>query len=176
SDPDTRFYVGMTMTDTFQALRAWAKAVGDLQSASRTLVAITAQRLVRRLCTACRSPYQPDPAALRKMNLPAENVDKLFKQSGKVILNDKEQTCPKCMGIGYQGRVAVFEIMALDDDARDLIAAGELDQLRSHLRKQEMMYLQEAALAKVIAGETSISEVTRVFSEKKKQQKAAAKG
>lgn len=164
---EVRFYFGMDVPDTFTALRAWCKAVGDLKIASDALGGILSPRLFRKLCPVCKSPYQPDPQMLRKLNLPASKVGQLYKPSGKVIIRDKEEMCKHCYGLGYRGRGAVFEAMILDDDARDMIAAGELDQLRAHLRKNQMLYLQEAALAKVVEGTTSIGEVTRLFQQGK---------
>jgi len=171
---ETRFYLGVQKPDTFEAVRAWCGAVGELGAASEALVAVLAQRLVRKLCPNCKIAYTPDPNALRKMNLPPERVEKLYKQSGKIRVGDKEQICPQCLGIGFRGREAVFEVMTLDEEARKLIAGDELENFRSHLRKQQMQYLQEAALEKVIAGQTSIGEIARVFSSQKGQKKEAA--
>ncbi|MEO0515634.1 MAG: hypothetical protein AAF086_10150 [Planctomycetota bacterium] len=56
--------------------------------------------------------------------------------------------------------------MLIDDQAARYIAAAELDSLRLHLRKQKMLYLQEAALTKVVEGVTDIKEVTRVMAGK----------
>ena len=56
--------------------------------------------------------------------------------------------------------------MVLDTQARQLIAKQDLDQLRVYLRKNKMLYLQEAALARVVDGTTSIAEITRVLSGK----------
>lgn len=163
SSRDVRYYVGMRQPDTFAALKVWLKAAGNLQKGSAALSAIISQRLVRTLCSTCRVSYQPDPQALRKMNLPPDKVNQLYKQTGQVIVRDKPQTCTDCHGIGYRGRVGVFEIMVLDDDARHLIQAGKLDQLRAYLRKNKMLWLQEAALHKAVKGTTSISEITRAM-------------
>ncbi len=159
-----RIYVGLQGKDTFATLKMWAKAVGDLKLLSESLDAIITQKLLRKLCATCRQGYTPEPDALKKLNLPVENVKQLYKSSGKVLNGNKEETCPICNGLGYLGRTAAFEVMVLDDDGRKLLAAGKLGQLRSHLRKNNMTLLQEAALAKVVSGETSISEVMRVFS------------
>ena len=169
ADRELRTYVGLQASDTFQALAMWQKAVGDSGRAAQSLVAVVAGRLVRVLCTTCRVAYTPDRQALRKVNLPADRVSQLYKHSGKVMEREggKEQVCPTCLGLGYRGRVGVYEVMALDDEARQLLGRGQLDQLRSHLRKQKMMYLQEAALQKVVDGTTSISELTRVFGQTK---------
>jgi type II secretory ATPase GspE/PulE/Tfp pilus assembly ATPase PilB-like protein len=168
SEEDPVAYVGLNASDTFQALKQWANVVGDLQHAAEPIVAVVAQRLVRLLCPTCRTPYKPDPDALRKMNLSAEKVTRLYKHSGRITMREKEQTCPHCLGIGYKGRIGVYEVMGLDDTARQLCGEGKLEQLRGHLRKNQMMYLQEAALTRVVSGETSISEMTRVFSQQQK--------
>jgi len=164
---ECRVYMPLEGEDTFATLRAWVKAVGDRKLASKSIKAIIAQRLVRRLCHTCRTPFVPDPAALKKFNLPGK-VEQLFHASGKVMVKDKAQPCPDCMGLGYRGRTAVFEVMILDDKARRYVATGEDDKLRAHLRRQGMKVLQEAALAKVVQGVTDIKEVTRAMSSKRK--------
>lgn len=161
-----RTYVGLAQPDTFSALKVWAKAVGDLKQVAASLQAIVAVRLLRRLCTTCRVPYHPDAEALRKMNLSPDKVTQLYKHSGQVLVRGKPQTCLNCMGIGYKGRIGVFEVMILDDAGRELLVQGHTDPLRAHLRKQKMLYLQEAALARVVEGVTSIGEVTRALAVK----------
>ena len=161
---EIRQYVPIEQPDTKSALKAWIKMVGDPKDVAPNLGAVLAQRLVRRLCHTCRVPYTPDPSALKKLNLPANKVGELFRASGKVMVKDKEIVCPDCLGLGYRGRVGVFEVMLIDDHAAKYLAAGELDSLRLHLRKNKMLYLQEAALMKVVDGTTDIKEVTRVMS------------
>jgi general secretion pathway protein E len=161
-----RCYVGLRLGDSFTALKAWIKLVGDPAQAASALTAIVSQRLVRRLCPTCRIGFRPDPAALKKFNLPTQGVGELFKPSGQITIKGKPTTCPTCLGLAYQGRVGVFEVMALDDEARQLIATGQIDPLRVHLRKHKMKLMQEAALDQVVAGVTSIAEITRVMAEK----------
>ncbi|MCC6680701.1 MAG: Flp pilus assembly complex ATPase component TadA [Phycisphaeraceae bacterium] len=163
-----RFYVPMAASDTFSALDSYIKAVGEPKTAAVSLGAIVSQRLLRKLCNTCKTPYKPDAAALRKLNIPADKAQQFFSASGKVVVKDKPQTCPDCQGIGYKGRVGVFELMVLEDDARRRIAAGDFDGLRALLRKGRMLYLQESALSKVVDGTTDIKEVTRALGEKTK--------
>lgn len=158
-----RFYVGLRQQDTFSALRTWIKAVGDRKRGGNAISAIIAQRLVRKLCPTCRVAYQPDQDALRKLNLPPDRASKLYKHSGQVLVRDKPQPCSSCHGLGYRDRVGVFEVMVLDDEARGLIGAGNFDNLRGHLRRLKMHWLQEAALYKALEGVTSISEITRAL-------------
>lgn len=164
---ECRVYMPLDGEDTFGSLRAWVKAVGDRKLASKSIKAVIAQRLVRRLCQTCRTPFVPDPAALKKFNLPSK-VEQLYHASGQVMVKDKPQPCPDCMGIGYRGRTAVFEVMILDDKARHYVATGEDNKLRAHLRKQKMLWLQEAGLAKVVDGVTDIKEITRAMSSKRR--------
>ncbi len=161
---EVRFYVGMTKEDTFSALRAWVKLVGSARAATEHLGVIVSQRLVRKLCPTCRTQYAPDAAALRKFNLPADKIKRLYKASGQVMVNKKPRVCPDCLGMGYKGRTGVFEVMVFDEQARKMLADKQIEQLRSHLRKQKMLWLQEAALAKVVEGVTDIKEVTRALS------------
>ena len=163
---EIRTYVPIDQPDAITALRQWVQIVGDAPLVGQTLGAVMAQRLLRRLCHTCRVPYSPDPAALQKLNLPADRVGELYRNSGKVMAKDKEVICPDCHGLGYRGRIGIFELMVIDAPAAKFIAAGELDSLRLHLRKQKMLYLQESALAKVVDGFTDIKEVTRVMSGK----------
>ena len=164
-----RLYIGLRHEDTFSCLRAWIKAVKDPQTAADSLSSIISQRLVRKLCQTCRISFTPNAQALRKLNVPPEKVGQLYKESGKVFIDKKKtrtQRCPDCLGMGFRGRVAVFEVMAINDLARDYIAASNLNQLRAHLRKQRMLWLQEAALARVVEGVTSIAEITRSLGRK----------
>ncbi|MEO0586015.1 MAG: ATPase, T2SS/T4P/T4SS family, partial [Planctomycetota bacterium] len=163
---DARCYVGMAADDGLKATRAWLKATGDLKRGSRCLHGVISMRLIRKLCDTCKTPYTPEKAAIKKLNLPADRVSTLYHASGQVIMKDKPQTCPTCHGIGYRGRTAVFEVLPFDDHARKLIAQKDFDALRLHLRKQKHWSLQEAGLAKVVAGITDIKEVTRALGEK----------
>ena len=171
---ELRFYVGLKQEDTFGALKMWIKATGGGKQAAESLAAVVSPRLVRKLCNTCRVPFTPDPDALKKMNLPPDKVKQLYKPSGKIVAKNAEETCPDCQGMAYRGRTGVFEVMILDDAARALIAAGELEQLRAHLRKGRMLWLQEAALTKVVEGTTAIAEVSRAMGKEEKAEKPKA--
>lgn len=165
---DTRFYLSLPAKDTLSALKLWMKIVGDKQLAAESVRMIVSQRLTRRLCVTCRSPYQPDAAAMKKLNMKKDSEAHLYKASGKVVVKDEQSTCQDCHGMGYRGRIGVFEVMPVDRVASKFIAAGEGDRLHAHLRKQHMVFLQEAALAKVVEGVSDIKEVTRTMDEHQK--------
>src|SRR5690606_40605032 len=63
-----------------------------------------AQKLLRKLCTNCRVPYQPTPEMLKKLGLPEGKVKQLFKKSGQVMIKNKPEICPACRGTGYFGQ------------------------------------------------------------------------
>lgn len=168
SGEEIRFYLPMQAGDLFTAMDQWIKTVGSRSMAAEHLQAVLAQRLVRKLCQTCRRPYKPDSAALKKLNLPSK-VKKLYQASGKVMVNDKPQVCPTCQGLGYRGRMGIYEVLTIDSQARAFIVSNEMDKLRSYMRKQKSLWLQEAGLSQVVAGKTDIKEVTRAVSIKTKQ-------
>ncbi len=161
---ETRFYVGVRADDALTAVKGWLKAMGDERElAAGSLAAVVCQRLVRLLCSKCRTPYRPDAKVLKKLNISAEKAGHFYKHSGRIVVDKKTQTCPACHGLGYRGRTGVFELMIFDDAARRLLARGDLDELRTHLRRQKMLQLQEAGIFKVVEGATSISEINRAM-------------
>jgi type II secretory ATPase GspE/PulE/Tfp pilus assembly ATPase PilB-like protein len=164
-----RVYAGLRCDDAFTALRMWIKAVGDPDLVSRSLEAVVAQKLIRRLCGVCRQKYKPDAEALRKLNLPSDKGVAFYKSGGQVAVKGKMEQCPACNGLGYQGRVGIFEVMVFDDEAKNLIRSGKLDELKSHLRRNQQMLMQEAAVEHVKLGDTSISEVARAMAPEQKE-------
>jgi len=155
-------YIGVRAESGLEALAKWAKAVGDLKVAAEPMKAVISSRLLRKLCDNCKVPYQPDPNQLRKLGLPPDQIKQLYKHSGKVIERNREETCPVCGGLGYRGQTGAYEVMVFDNDARKLIAAGDLNGLKTHMRRVKTISIQEAALRKAIDGVTSIEEVIRV--------------
>ena len=155
-------YIQQPLPTIAEQVRDWVKKAGDVKEAVKSLRAVTNQRLLRSLCPNCRQGYQPTPEQLRKLNLPAKKVSQLFRASGKVQVKNKIEDCQICKGTGYLGQTAAFEVFMVDDEARKLLAAGDLKAALAHARRQNMFYLQEAALSKVISGETTLEEVVRV--------------
>lgn len=161
-----RIYVGMRHANTADAIAAWRKLVDDDTIALPALQMAVSTRLVRRLCDACKIGYAPDPEALRKMNMAADKVQQLFQARTQPIRDPKGNPiiCTFCHGMGFKGRTGIFELFKIDDDIRALLQGGaNATQLKSAFRKQKQRYMQEAALARVELGDTSIDEVIRVM-------------
>lgn len=121
---------------------------------SSATIGVIAQRLVRRLCGACKTPYTPD---IRELDYVGYRYDPqalptFYKAVG----------CPEC-NKGYSGRMGVYEIMKMNDDLRDLVARGASTALIRYAAKQAgMMTLKDYSLKLVKDGYTSLEEVIRV--------------
>jgi type II secretion system protein E len=123
---------------------------------SSVLSGVLAQRLVRRICPACRAPDHPDPATLLALGVTDAAGVELFHGKG----------CDDCRGTGYRGRTGIYELFRITEDARSLIVrkapAGEIRRLAM---AQGMVTLREDAWAKACAGLTTVEEILRVTQE-----------
>ena len=167
-------YVTMKAGSVIGALGKWRKLVTDNNLLAKPLLGISNQRLLRKLCDECKQGYEPNKDLLTKFNLPADKV-KVFYRPGKVQYDKhgKALTCENCQGTGFFGRLAVFEIIRLNDELRKAITeAKSLAEISAHFRSAKMLGLQQQALRKVIAGQTSINEMIRVFSPPSGKQRA----
>lgn len=123
-----------------------------------SLSAILGQRLVRRLCEDCKQPYKPDADLLKKNNLPPEQVKQFYRPPAS-----GDNQCPTCGGLGYRGRVGVYELLVINDRLRDLIRENpQLSVIKAEARKNGMLYMKEEGLRLVVKGITSIDELMRV--------------
>ncbi len=161
----TRIYLSLRTDNAITAVQAYVKAVGDPDLAAKHLHGVTAQRLVRKLCVNCRVPYQPSPDMLKKLGIPADKAKQLFKKGGQVLIKNKPEICPVCRGIGYVGQEGVFEVFRIGKPERDLIRSGNWNALRAEFRKRGLPTVQQAALAKVLGGITSVEELGRMGGE-----------
>ena len=122
-----------------------------------SLIGILAQRLVRRPCPSCVTRAWPSPAAIEKAgglsNLPAEG--RWVAASG----------CEKCAQSGVKGRLAIHEVLEINDEVRDLIAKqGSEQAIRAAGKRAGMRTLFEDGLAKAAQGFTTLDELLRVVS------------
>jgi len=158
-------YVILPGESALQALGRWLKLVGERKAATADLVGVSCQRLVRRLCENCKQAYTPNPDILKKFNLPADKA-KVMYRAGKVIYDKKgrESTCPQCLGTGFVGRTAIFELILLNDSLREAVCQSKsLADIGTQFRAARMLYLQEQGLRKVLQGTTAINELVRVL-------------
>jgi len=165
-------YVTLQAENLIQALGKWRKLVGDRNLVAQTLLGISNQRLLRKLCNECKQGYEPNRELLRKFNIPPEKAKVLYRV-GKVQTDrrGKPIICRHCQGTGFVGRIGIFEIITINDPLRAIIRQSEsLSEISTQFRRTKMLYLQEQAMKKVVDGTTAINEIVRVFSSSKKRQ------
>lgn len=163
---ERRVYVGMRASNSLEALKQWRKLVGDDALAIKNLKAIIVGRLVRRLCSACKVGYTPDPVTLKKLNMNPDAVGKLYQARKEPMRDAKGNAvpCSFCNDLAFKGRFGIYEVMIIDDEIRNVIATGGADnQIKQAQRGKRGRLLQEVALGQVQAGETSVEEVLRVL-------------
>lgn len=120
-----------------------------------TVLMISAQRLVRRLCSRCRYAEDVEP-----------HLIELLKIDTKKPVFYKGRGCPECRQSGYKGRTVITEILQMTPEVRALIMQGaSAEEIKEHARKHGMTTLRECAIKKALEGETSLEEVFRVTSE-----------
>ncbi len=121
---------------------------------STSLLLIVAQRLVRKICLNCKEEVKIEKKALISMGVEEEEVDdfKVFKGKG----------CEECNGTGYKGRTALYEVLKVSQDIKELInKGGTAYQIQQVAIKEGMKTLREAGLLKVKQGITTLEEVGR---------------
>ncbi len=115
---------------------------------------ICAQRLVRRICTNCKSPHPTPPPALVQAGFTADEAGDVTPMKGA--------GCEKCNNTGYKGRVGLYEVMEISEELRELILVGASGlELRRKAIDEGMITLRRSGLIKVKDGVTTIEEVVR---------------
>lgn len=122
---------------------------------SASLRAALAQRLVRKICTNCKSVYAPDPRTLQAIGINEIEAAKITFYHG--------DGCPKCNGIGFKGRMGIFEIFIVNEELQQMIYEGRtLVELRTKARELGMRSMREDGIRKVGGGLTTADEVLKV--------------
>jgi general secretion pathway protein E len=127
----------------------------DTYSFVAALNGILAQRLVRLACTHCAEDYLPDTADLARSRIDPSRVHATGFRRGL--------GCAHCRGTGYKGRKAVAETLFMSDTLRDLLAErAPISRIKAAAHEAGFSSLREAAVAAVLAGETTLEEINRV--------------
>ncbi|MGI6784332.1 MAG: GspE/PulE family protein [Aminivibrio sp.] len=115
---------------------------------SSSLLTVIAQRLVRNLCPSCKQHYRLPSNIAKTINVPEGT--QAYRPVG----------CNDCRGTGYKGRSAIFEIMEVTENIRQLIVAGaSADVLRNQALENGMKSLRQSGIVKILEGKTSVEEV-----------------
>lgn len=147
-----------------QQLVQWT---GDPNVVAEGLRGIVSPKLIRKLCEKCKQVFRPNPKMVDKLGLPPE-TQMLYRPPRPPAPGTPEADayvpCPKCGGIGFLGRIGIFEILEMTPGMKEVVLAGATPQLiRQQMKKDGMQTFQKEALRLVAEGVTSLEEVQRVF-------------
>jgi type IV pilus assembly protein PilB len=116
-----------------------------------TVIGVLAQRLVRRICDSCKEPYQTMAQLSSHLNLDKDT--KLFKGKG----------CSECNNTGYRGRVALYELLVVDNNVRKMIIEKNTSEdIQKYLITKGFKTMRDDGLEKVRKGVTTLEEVLRI--------------
>jgi type IV pilus assembly protein PilB len=117
---------------------------------SSSLILVAAQRLIRKLCLECKEAYEPAPKLIKDLNIKQEL---LYKPKG----------CDCCSHTGYRGRIAIYEIVLINDMLRELISKGAgLGQIKNAVKEMGIRSLLQGGIKKAEEGITSVEEVLSI--------------
>jgi len=119
---------------------------------SATLTGVLAQRLVRVLCKACKTPENPSAQVALLMQQHNIACTTVFVAKG----------CAACHGQGFKGQTGIFQMLIIDNTLRVFIAGSDLNGLHAYIAKQKIPSLLMAGLEKIAAGITTLEEVLAV--------------
>ncbi len=121
---------------------------------SSSVMAILAQRLVRVLCTECRESYQLSAAEITELEFAPE-------KAGAAVYRAKG--CETCFNTGYLGRKAIYELLPVDDEIRQLIMKNaDASTIKAAAVAKGMLTLRQDGAEKILQGITTVDEVVRV--------------
>lgn len=169
-------YAGKDTKDVAHAVVDLIQLVGDPKLVTDGLAAIISQKLIRLLCTKCRAAYRPNPKIIAKVGLPPETRT-LFRPPPTTYVDDRGnevelEPCNACGGVGYLGRVAMFEMIEMTDEMKKIIAKSPTPgDIKTAMRAQKMLTLQREGMRLVVEGKTSLEELQRVFAAKQPPKK-----
>lgn len=170
----------ITRIQAGSAIEALLRLIATYKGSAKELVKIASgvinQRLIRRLCTACRLPFQPTPQLLQKLGIPVGRVRELYQPcippppEQRVDANGKPieiEICKRCGGRGYFGRAAIFELLTVNAEIRRAIQQNPTpEHVLKVARQNGFLTLQEEGVLSVATGLTSLSELQRVLTGK----------
>ncbi len=170
SEKKKKIFTTLRASSSMSALSRIIRWINSSEIAGEILLAVTFQRLVRKLCPACKEAYKPNPDMLRKLNISSKSNLTFYRPPSQLV--DKKGNpiiCPTCQGTGYFGRTAIFELLIITDNVRQAIISGNGDKIKSEIIRSGFVPWERIALEKVVEGITSIQEIARVTKESHKK-------
>jgi type II secretory ATPase GspE/PulE/Tfp pilus assembly ATPase PilB-like protein len=131
---------------------------------AKSISGVVNQRLIRKLCDSCKEAYAPAANVLQQLGIPEGRVQALYRPFQPNPQEPPKEPCQACGGIGYLGRTAIFELMAVGNEVRRVLSNHPTPEaIRRAARKEGMKSLQEEGVLLVAKGVTSLPELMRVL-------------
>ena len=167
---DFVFIGELTAKDPAKALHTLIKRVGDPALVAAALRGIVTQRLVRRLCGRCKEAFRPNPKLAKKIGLPP-GTKVLYRRPRPMDPDEQDddyEPCVRCNEAGFIGRTALFELIEMTDQMRELVASGEFksSDIKRVAKEQDMLTLQKDSIRLIATGISSLEEMKRTFKDK----------
>jgi len=122
---------------------------------SSTLLGVLAQRLVRRLCSHCKKPYQPNEVDVAAFGFSGDELPNIYSAEG----------CDQCNQHGYYGRTGIYELICVDKTMQTMIHDGASEQELERYARKSTPSIRDDGMRLVLAGVTSLEEILRVTKE-----------
>jgi type II secretory ATPase GspE/PulE/Tfp pilus assembly ATPase PilB-like protein len=172
-DQQRSFLLRTTANSAAEALVVTYKSAPNRQAFLQQVRSVTCQKLIRRLCPDCRQEMRVTPETIQKLGGNPKQQQTIYQEyrlpppeqrvdsKGRPI---EIPPCPTCGGLSYLGRIAVFELLELNEELRNLIAKQpDPAAIEAQAQKQGKPSIQKQAHRLVLLGVTTIAEVQRVF-------------
>jgi type IV pilus assembly protein PilB len=119
---------------------------------------VVAQRLVRKICSRCKVPYTPSQEMVDELKLPVKDAEKVKFHMG--------EGCVTCNGVGYQGRIGIFEMLNCTREIRKLILKNASTmEIQDCAEREGMKTLRQAGIELVLRGDTTIEQILAATTE-----------
>ncbi len=136
---------------------------------SGALLGVLAQRLMRRVCSECRIPYNPSQEELDKFGMSSADQELMIYRANTLSTEEIHEAraagtlCPKCHGVGYKGRIGVYEVMQNSERLQTMINTGaSAERIKEVAVEEGMITLLAYSIDLVREGHTTLEEVERV--------------
>lgn len=139
---------------------------------AKTIHGVLYQRVIRKLCDTCRQPYDPPPELLRKLGIRPGRVQAFFAQwqppPPEQCVDEKGNPieipiCPKCFGVGFLGRTAIYELLVINDEIREALKRKPTLAELTQITAKHHVELRDEGVVLVAKGVTSVEELQRVL-------------
>ena len=167
-EDDVCVFAGVRGKDAAEALLRLMQLKPDPQKFAQSVSFVLNTRLVRRLCSGCKQAFQPPQQLLQKLGIPQGRVSVMHREwrpeDSETKKNQDDEKCEKCAGLGYKGRIAICELLVINDAIREaLVKQPQLEIIRKLARQAGHATLQQEGILLLTQGITSVNELQRAL-------------